>query len=244
MKELPDNPSRSLMQAVRNFEKGRYKIAARLCRKELRRSPNDYFALCWYANSLFALGRHNDREAELVYHQAVNINPNHPLAHAGLGIIHYSNAVRLVRESHIPGFPETIWVTFHDELSPEERKSKSSGIFISRADCECGNRKVAINELEEAAKLTNDKDDQIDFLMKAAEIHCLIDNKSAIKAYEKVLHIVPGYVPAHFDLAGCYAATGNSEMALKEYKLIKEKAPEDAEDLRKILAEHNIEIKE
>jgi len=33
-------------------------------------------------------------------------------------------------------------------------------------------------------------------------------------------------------------------MALKEYKLIKEKAPEDAEDLRKILAEHNIEIKE
>ena len=128
------------------------------------------------------------------------------------------------------------------------------------ADSQVGNRKIAIKELEEAADLASDRDDKVQLLDMAAEIHCIINNEDGIKAYKKILHIAPDYVPAHFHLAGCYAATyylhkqspptsyygehfsGNDKLALKEYKFIKENAPELASDLESVLANFDINI--
>ncbi|TRZ49762.1 MAG: hypothetical protein D4S01_07965 [Dehalococcoidia bacterium] len=236
MQELPDNPSWLLKQAVRAFDKEHYGRARWLCWMELRRNPNDYFTLCWYANSLYHLGRPNDRKAACLYEQAIDINPTHPFAHTGLGTIHYSNAKRIHQEYSI--FPGGSWVMFANEKSPEN-KSKISFI-TSYADSQVGNRKIAIKELEEAANLASDRDDKVQLLDMAAEIHCIIDNKDGIKAYKEVLRIAPDYIPAHFHLAGCYAATGKRELALQEYKFIKENAPEVATDLESVLAHFNI----
>jgi len=76
----------------------------------------------------------------------------------------------------------------------------------------------------------------------AAVIHCIIDNKQAIKAYKRVLCLNPQHIRARYDLAGCYASIGDSKSALHEYEYLKEHAPEEASDLESVLAKFNIKI--
>lgn len=146
---------------------------------------------------------------------------------------------------------------FADESDPEEPSILKRKGF---ADYEYGNRKVAMKELEKAANLASDIDDKVELLLMAAEIHCIINNEDGTKAYKKILRIAPDCIPAHFHLAGCYAATyylhkqspptsyygehfsGNDKLALKEYKFIKEGAPELATDLESVLADFNIKV--
>ena len=267
MQELPDNPSWLLKQAIRSCREEHYTLARLLCWVELRRKPNDYFALCWYANSLYFSGRHNDRRAASVYERAIEINPVHPLAHAGLGRIHHSNVLRIHEDYKI--FPGGEFLMFMGEKSPKKSPEDSGDKNIisltipSYADSQVGNRRIAIAELEEAANLASDRDDKVQLLDMAAQIHCIIGGSSyedAIRAYKKILHIAPNYIPAHFHLAGCYAATyylhkqspptsyygehfsDNDKLALKEYKFIKENAPELASALETVLANFDIHI--
>jgi len=76
----------------------------------------------------------------------------------------------------------------------------------------------------------------------AAVIHCIIDNKQAIKAYKRVLRLDPQHIRARYDLAGCYAAIGDSKNSLVEYEHVREHAPKEASDLESILAKFNIKI--
>jgi tetratricopeptide (TPR) repeat protein len=252
-----DNSSWLLKQALRAFDKKHYWCASWLCWVEMRRNPNSYFALCHYAQSLYHLGKAYDHKAAALYKRAIEIKPSHPLAHEGLGLIHYENARRIHQEYSM--FPGGSWLMFADEKSPENENKIS--LITSYADYEVGNRKIAIKELEEAANLTSDRDDKVGLLNMAAEIHCIINIEDGIKAYNNILRIAPGYVPAHFHLAGCYADTynrhkqspptsyygehfsGNDKLALKEYKFVKENAPELASDLESVLARFNIKTK-
>lgn len=237
MQELPDNPSRLLTGAVSMFQRGHYQIARCLSLLEVFRNRNDYFALCWYAKCLHFLGKQNDHKATSLYERAIEINPEHPLSHAGLGIVHYTNATRIVREYSM--FPGGDWVMFEDESTPGER-----GLSIGFADYECGNRKVAIHNLEKAEKLTAQKEEKVELLRMAAEMHCLINNGAGIKAYKRVLRLAPNHISAHFHLGGCYAAEGQREPAIQEYKYIQENAPELTSALATVLAEWGIEINE
>jgi tetratricopeptide (TPR) repeat protein len=238
LQELPDNPSWLLKRALRAFDKKHYRLASWLCRIAIHGNPNDYFALCKYAQSLYHLGKANDPKAASIYKRAIEINPTHSLAHAGLGLIHYTNAKRLYRESYT--WPTGSWLMFADEKSPENDNERS--LSTSYADFQVGNRKIAIKELEEAANLTSDRDDKVELLDMAAEIRCIMGNEDGIKAYKSILHIAPDYVNAHFNLAGCYAATGKCALALQEYKFITERAPELASDLESVLARFNVKI--
>jgi tetratricopeptide (TPR) repeat protein len=238
LQELPDNPSWLLKQALRAFDKRHYWCASWLCRIAIHRNPNDYFALCKYAQSLYHLGKANDRKAASIYKRAIEVNPTHPLAHAGLGLIHYENAKRIYEEYSM--FPGGSWLMFADEKSPENDNERS--LTTSYADFQVGNRKIAIKELEEAANLTSDRDDKVELLDMAAEIHCITNIADGIEAYKRILGIAPDYVRAHFYLAGCYAATGKCELALQEYKFITERAPEVATDLESELTRFNIKI--
>ncbi|MFC2169952.1 tetratricopeptide repeat protein [Acidobacteriota bacterium] len=237
MQELPDNPDKLLVLAVKAYHKEDYKKLRRLCRRLLRSNRNDYFALCWYANSLYFLGKQNDHKAVSLYEQAIKVNPDHPLAHAGLGRIHHDNAISIAREYSI--FPGGSQIMFEDELSPDDKSKRGLKGF---ADSECGNRKVAIKELEKAADLVKDRDDKVVTLSMAANIHCLISNEDGIQAYKKLLDIAPDYVQAHFDLAGCYAATGKCKLALQEYRYIKENAPKLATELKSVLTRYDIDV--
>ena len=239
MQELPNSPSWLLKQAVHSFYKERYRRASWLCWMELLRNPDDYFALCWYANSLYFSGRHNDRKAASLYERAIDINPTHPLAHAGLGTIHYSNALRIHQQYPSSIFPGGDWAMFSTESDPDKPSILNLKGF---ADYECGNRKIAIKELEMAADLSSNNQDKVDLLYMAAVIYCIIDNKQAIKVYKKILHLDPQHILAHYDLAGCYASIGDSKHALQEYKYLKEHTPEEASNLESVLADFGINI--
>lgn len=239
LEELSDNPSWLLKQALRAFDKKHYRSASWLCWIEICRSPNNYFVLCQYAQSLYHLGKVNDHKAASLYKRAIEIKPAHPLAHAGLGLIHCENAHRIYQGYSM--FPGGSWLMFKDEESPEN-ENKNSLKPTSYADSQLGNRKIAIKELEEAANLTSDRDDKVELLDMAAEIHCIISYENGIKAYKNILDITPDYVNAHYNLAYSYAATGKRALALQEYKFIKESAPELASELESILARFKINI--
>jgi len=232
MEELPNKPSRLLKEAVSLFEKGKYGWAKTLCWMELKRNPNEYFALCWYANSLYQLG-HHDQQAVSAYQEAIEMRPEHPFAHAGLGVLLYSNVIRIAREYST--FPGGSQMMFADELNPDDTSSllRIKGF----ADYECANRKIAIRELERAADLLDDKDEKAHYLLLSAEIHCHINNRKGIQAYKRVLEIDPSCTPAHFDLAGCYAGTGEEELARQEYYFVEKRDPEAAQELAAILAQ-------
>ena len=229
------------------------------CSNNLNKEDNqkNYFELCKKAHSLYLKGK--DREAVALYKRAITINPSHPLAHEGIGLIHHTNAQKIYREYSM--FPGGDWLMFGNEMSPEEDEDNRI-LGTSPADLRFGNRKIAIKEFEEAANLSNDIADKVYLLHKAAEIHCIIDIEDGIKAYEQILHIAPDNVPAHFHLAGCYATSygsykresptnsyykrfsANDKLALNEYKYIKENAPKLAPDLESILSSVNININE
>ena len=238
LQELPKNPSWLLRKAVRAFYKEHYKTAKWLACIANLRNPNDYFTLCWYANGLYFSEAHNDHKAASLYMRAIEINPSHPLAHAGLGRIHYSNACRIIKEYKMfPGGPN---IMFADELSPgDESLIRVKGF----ADFECGNIEIAIKELEQAADLASDADDKVELLCMAAELHASMNNKSGIKAFKKILDIEPKHIPAHFHLAGCYVATGHRELALQEYEFIQENAPDIATDLAVVLADYDVDVR-
>ena len=240
MQELSENPSWLLRKVVEAFYKDRYKTAKWLVCIENLRNPNDYFTLCWYANALYFSGSHNDHKAASLYMRAIEINPSHPLAHAGLGRIHYTNALRIIREYKIfPGGPDTM---FADELSPTDDRDETCICVKGFADYECGNREIAIEELKHAADLVDDADDKVELLCMAAELLAEMNNKTGIIAFRKILDINLNYNPAHFHLAGCYAATGQHKLALQEYEFIKDNAPEIATDLATLLANYNVDV--
>jgi Tfp pilus assembly protein PilF len=59
-----------------------------------------------------------------------------------------------------------------------------------------------------------------------------------IDAFKHILDIDPHYVPAHFHLAGCYAATNQHKQSLKYYEFVRQNAPELASELAKIIQKH------
>ena len=227
-----------------------------------------YFELCDSAQSLHHSGGvANDQKAVSLYKRAIEMNPDFPDAHAGLGLIHYDNALAIERDySAVPGGS---WLMFADEKSPENEDKFS--LTSSYADEHYGNRKIAIKELEEAARLTTDmngkfrsdwsENGKLRALNMAAEIHCIIDIEEGVKAYENILKIAPDYVPAHFCLASCYAETyhrhkqspltsyygehfaSNDKLAIKEYEFIKQHAPQLTSDLESVLARNGVKIK-
>ena len=252
--EKSDNPSWLLKQALRAFDKKHYQYSSWLCWLRIRRSPNDYFALCQYAQSLYHLGKANDRKAASLYKRATGVKPEHPLAHAGLGLIHHDNALKIHREYSM--FPGGDWLMFADEKSPEDEGKFS--LITSYADHQVANRKIAIKELEEAANLTDNIDGKVELLDMAAEIHCIMSLEDGIKAYEKILTLARDNAMTHFRLAQCYAEgysrhkqspptsynhehfRGNDKLALKEFNFIKKKAPELTSDLESILTTNKI----
>lgn len=227
-----------------------------------------YFGLCDHAHKLHhSGGLANDQKAVSLYKRAIDMKPDYPDAHAGLGLIHYDNALTIERDySTAPGGS---WLMFADEESPEEEDKFS--LTTSYADEHYGNRKIAIRELEAAANLATDKNGkfhpdwsqagQLKALDMAADIHCIIDIEEGIKAYKNILQIEPDYVPAHFYLASCYAESyrrhkqsaptsyngehfkDNDRLALEEYEFIKKHAPQLASDLESVLARNSIKMK-
>ncbi len=233
MQELSDNSSKLLKDAIECFYKKQYKKAYWFCKMELMKNRDDYFALCWYANSLYFMGANNDRKAASIYKKAIKIYPNHPLAHAGLGRIHYSNALKIHNEFSM--FPGGSWAMFADEMSPENGEDVHKISIPGYADSRVGNREIAIKELETAADLSDEKQDKIDLLFMIAVLYCTFNNKLAIKIYKRILKLDPPNIDVHYHLAGCYAAIGDSKSALSEFEYIKENAPELTKDLKSIL---------
>lgn len=235
---MSDNSSKLLKDAVKCFYKEQYKKAVWFCRLELMKNRDDYFGLCWYANSLYFMGTNNDQKAASIYKKATEVNPNHPLAHAGLGRIHYSNALRIYNEYSV--FPGGSWAMFADEMSREDDKDVNKISVPGYADSRVGNREIAIKELEIAANLSDEKQDKIDILSMVAVLYCTFSNKLAINIYKRILKLDPHNITAHYHLAGCYAAIGDSKNALHEFEYIKESSPEISNDLKTVLEKYGI----
>ncbi len=219
--EVPSNPSWLLAKAVRAFYGGHYAIARWLSQIEYLLNPKDYFSICWYANCLHFSSSKNDHESVALYQRAIEISPLWPLAHAGLGRIHYSMGKRSLLEHLL-----------------------YEGTSVSYADSQCANRNMAIQELEEAASLASGGDDEVTLLNMAAEVHGIKNKEAGIKAYRKVLKIAPDYGPAHVGLADCYAAIGCRKLALRQYEFIRENAPDLVSDVAKVFAYYGIELDE
>ena len=239
MEELPNNPSWIMKKAVNMSYKKRYRLSKWFCLIQRLFKPDDYYALCWFANAIYMLGSNNDVKADLLYRRAININPLHPLAHAGLGRIHHDNAL-YIDQSYRNITPGGAWSMFCGELTAEEIED-NKGFPTAYSDSHQANRNVAIKELETAAKLSQAISDKVDLLLMAANIHCIIDNEKAIKAYKDVLSLDSNNIQAHFHLAGCYASTGDRKHAINEYCYIKRLAPELDEKVKNIFAEFGID---
>ena len=251
-----ERPRWWLRQAVSAFDRRRYRLASWLSSIAVHRNPYDYFALCKYAESLHHLGHDHDRKAATMYKRAIGVNPTHPLAHRGLGLIHYTNAKRINAEySMLPGGAEAM---FMDEKEPGEEYR----LDMSYADFHVGNRKMAIMELEEAARLTSSIDDKVRLLDLAADVYCIMDIAAGIAAYKRILEIAHNDVPVHYYLAMCYAESyrrrkesppgdydrrrfrGNDKLAIQEYKFVRDNDPDLASDLEPVLARCGIETPE
>ncbi len=50
--------------------------------------------------------------------------------------------------------------------------------------------------------------------------------------YKLSIHINPGHIDSHLDIAGLYNQTGKIDQAIKEYQIILEKAPNHKEATR------------
>ena len=241
MEELPEKPIWLLKKAVEAFYKEQYTKAKWLAFVAYACYPNNYFAVCWYANCLYFspsyTRSHKDHRAAALYEKAVKIEPSHPLAHAGLGRIHYSNVIQIVKDYRI--FPGGSSAMFADEYDPDRKKDLLNvGGF---ADTRCGNRNIAIRELEKAAELTKDPEEKVELLCMAAEIRTYKSNRMGIDALKHILDIDPHCMPAHFHLAGCYAATNQHKQSLKEYEFVRQNAPELASKLVEIIQQYGVD---
>lgn len=196
MERLPRNATWLLRRAVRAAASGHHRTAAWLCWLRLRGSanPEDYFTLCCYPQSLYLLGRHNDHKAADLYKRAIRLNPQHALAHAGLGTIHHSNASRIAQE--VWGFPGEPQLTLLDGISPEDLYAdgeSTQALIPGVADEECANAKIATYELERAAKLCKGKDEKAQLLLMAAQVHAVLDKERGRVAVQAVLVTVHGF---------------------------------------------------
>jgi len=240
LKESPEKPSWFLKKAIKAFYKEQYRKAKWFAFVAKLLYPDDYFAICWYANCLYFsasyAGSYEHHRAAALYEGAIKLKPLHPLAHAGLGRIHYSNAIQIVKNYRI--FPGGSWAMFADEYDPD--KKGQLGNIGGFADKKCGNRNIAIRELEKAAELTNDPGEKVELLCMAAEIRTYKSNGMGIDAFKHILDINPNYVPAHFHLAGCYAATNQHKQSLKEYEFVHQNAPELAPELAEVIQRHEV----
>ena len=242
IQELPENPSKILKDAVLALNKGNYKKSKLLAYIEIKKNPDNYFALCCYANSLYFLGgKDNDKIATKYYIKAINLMPNHPLAHLGLGRLHHTNAMKIHNGYNM--FPGGSDMMFLDELAPDKYFEEKHSIIVKGfADEECGNRELAISELEKAAFFISEKEIKVELLNMAADLKCTINNEQGIKAYKEVIKIDSKNIQSHFNIAGCYAATGKKKKAIGEYNFIKIKAPDLVDKLKNIFSEYGLQI--
>jgi tetratricopeptide (TPR) repeat protein len=204
IQELPENPSKILENAVLALDKGKYERSKLLAYIEIKKNPDNYFVLCCYANSLYFLGgKDNDKIATKYYIKAINLIPNHPLAHLGLGRLHHTNAMKIHNGYNM--FPGGSDMMFLDELAPDKYFEEKHSIIVKGfADEECGNRELAISELEKAALFISEKEIKVELLNMAADLKCIINNKEGIKAYKEIIRIDSKNIQSHFNIAGCY----------------------------------------
>ena len=244
IQELPENPSKILKNAISALNQGKYKKSKLLAYIEIKKNPDNYFALCCYANSLYLLGgKDNDKIATKYYIKAIKLNLNYPLAHLGLGRLHHTNAIKIHKDYKM--FPGGSDMMFLDELAPEKYFEEKHSINVKGfADEECGNRELAISELEKAALFMGEKEIKVELLNMAADLKCIINNKEGIKAYKEIIKIDSTNIQSHFNIAGCYAAIGNKKKAIEEYNFIKTKAPDLVEKLEDIFLEYSLHIEE
>jgi tetratricopeptide (TPR) repeat protein len=244
IQELPENPSKILENAVLALNKEKYRKSKLLAFIELKKNPNNYFGLCCYANSLYYLGgKDNNKIASQCYIKAIKLKPNHPLAHLGLGRLHYTNVMRIHNEYNI--FPGGSNMMFLDELAPDNYFEEKHSITIKGfADEECGNRELAIMELEKAAFFIIEKEIKVELLNMIADLKCTINNEEGINAYKEIIRIDSKNIQARFNIAGCYIATGKKKKAIEEYEFIKIEAPDLIDKLKKVFLEFGLEIEE
>lgn len=244
IQELPENPSKILRNAISALNQGKYKKSKLLAYIEIKKNPDNYFALCCYSNSLYFLGgKDNDKMATKYYIKAIKLNLNHPLAHLGLGRLHHTNAMKIHKDYKM--FPGGSDMMFLDELAPEKYFEEKHSINVKGfADEECGNRELAISELEKAALFMNEKEIKVELLNMAADLKCIINNEEGIKAYKEIIKIDSTNIQSHFNIAGCYAAIGKKEKAIEEYNFIKTEAPDLVDKLEDIFSEYGLQIEE
>jgi len=238
MEEMPPNASWFLRKAVAAFYAKRYRLARLLFLVKLLFQPRDYYTLCWYANAQYFSGPTNDHDAERNWRKAIRIDHDNALAHAGLGKMYHSNAMRISEGYRM--FPGGSGVMFSDELDSNGPRESGEVRIPGFADAHCANRKVGVRELEFAAELTDDVEDKVALLTMAAQLHCLIDNRSAVSAYKKVLALDSHNEQARFDLAACYAALGRKRQAVEQYKALAELNAELAPQLRDVLSRYGV----
>ena len=238
LQELPDKSSWLLRKAVEASYNEQYRkakwfaFAARLLHR------NDYFTLCWYANCLYFASPSGYQKAASLYSKAIKTEPSNPLAHAGLGRIHYANAIRIMEDYST--FPGGSQVMFADERDPNQQGLLAS--IVGFADTRCANRNIAISELEQAAELTDNDEDKVSLLCMSAEMRASKSNRMGIDAFKHVLDIDPDYVLAHFHLAECYSAANRHKDSLKEYEFVRQHAPDLASELAQIMQEHGVKV--
>jgi tetratricopeptide (TPR) repeat protein len=244
IQELPENPSKILRNAISALNQGKYKKSKLLAYIEIKTNPDNYFALCCCANSLYFLGgKDNDKIATKYYIKAIKLNLNHPLAHLGLGRLHHTNAMKIHKDYKM--FPGGSDMMFLDELAPEKYFEEKHSIIVKGfADEECGNRELAISELEKAALFMGEKEIKVELLNMAADLKCIINNEEGIKAYKEIIKIDYKNIQSHFNIAGCYAAIGNKKKAIEEYNFIKIEAPDLVVELEDIFSEYSLQIEE
>jgi len=244
IQELPENPSKILRNAISALNQGKYKKSKLLAYIEIKKNPDNYFALCCYANSLYFLGgKDNDKIATKYYIKAIKLNLNHPLAHLGLGRLHHTNAIKIHKDYKM--FPGGSDMMFLDELAPEKYFEEKHSIIVKGfADEECGNRELAISELEKATLFMGEKEIKVELLNMAADLKCIINNEEGIKAYKEIIKIDSANIQSRFNIAGCYAATGKKKKAIEEYEFIRIEAPDLVDKLENIFLEYGLQIEE
>jgi tetratricopeptide (TPR) repeat protein len=140
-------------------------------------------------------------------------------------------------------FPGGSDMMFLDELAPDKYFEEKHSIIVKGfADEECGNRELAISELEKAALFINEKESKVELLNMAADLKCIINNEEGIKAYKKIIRIDSKNIQSHFNIAGCYVAIGKKKKAIEEYEFIKIEAPDLIDKLKNIFSKYDLQI--
>ena len=233
MKELPENPTILLKLAVKCCNKRRYILAHWFILLKLKLNPNDYFTMCWYAYILYFLRYY--KKAEKYYLKAIESKPNEPLAHVGIGRIHYYNVLKKYDDYKL--FPG--WDLLDDEYSNKER---------------------AKEEFEKAIEHVSSIEEKVEISHMLAACSCMISLDNGIEAYKKILTYDPDDIITHYILGNIYTEFynrtrtfhpdsckgknyyNNKNFAIQEYLYLFEKAPELAQKLKSTLEDFDIKV--